>query len=170
MEKTSEYLIVDLWSFILFPVVFLFGGLILLFFQEYMPATFACGFAFLLLLCQLIWRKKLFAKISITEKGVVVFYKKEIIKAMKWEEIKDGMVNINSANLIILISDKEYDINAKSGKQFIAKNNHGISLNFAIKYVYEEMSKYLKKIPVKLKNFDKLPIETQTILREMMSK
>lgn len=64
----------------------------------------------------------------------------------------------------IMISNEKYDDNAKPGKEFIKKNNHGIILNLSIKYIFAMLCKYFNKIPVPVKKFSQLPLKTQKML------
>lgn len=164
--NTSVYKIKDLWSIVLLPIVILFGGGILFFLQEIVPATIVCAVSFAISIFEIICRKQLFARITISEKSVMIFYKREILKEIKWTEIKDAMINLYMPEGGLLISTKQYDINAKPGKEFIEKNNHGIVLNFSQKYIFDELCKYFYNIPVKIKNFDKLPLEIQNTLKK----
>jgi len=116
---------------------------------------FSFGLILLLISPLIICRKTLFSKILITDESVTTFYRGKIIESIKWENIKDAMA-VSDAGGHISISTKEYNVNAKKGKELVA-NNHGMPLNLSKRIILEATAYNFKKIPVPIKDFDKLP-------------
>ena len=143
--KKAKYITNPYINFVLI-IVPLIGMLVSLIFKDMwgvilcLCLIFFCGF-FLILL-----RKTLFLKLLIDEKGFKTFYRGNIIKQLNWEDIQD----IKAKSNIIFFSDKPLYSDKeewKNGKEIFVR----INSKFVI-YLF----KYKDKIPVPIKDLDKL--------------
>lgn len=79
------------WLFIVFPIIPFILGIILIPLQWRVTLLFI-GLALLFGIPVIIWRKFIFGKISLDEKGVSEIYKNKIISQINWEEMKKVLV------------------------------------------------------------------------------
>lgn len=148
--KNPEYIIRPYLylSIILIPFIL---ALILLVLSEFFAAIVTFFISILFLVPFVILRKKFFAKLIINDQGLTVFYKNNIIKQIKWEDIKAAIVIPTSHGFQISFFDhKLYDGKNKW------KNSDGIFVNLNSNFALP-LYKYINKLTVDLQNVEKLP-------------
>lgn len=130
---------------IILPIV---GGIVTLCFKEYIGCIVCFGISIIFCIPLIIFRKRFFLKMIVDEQGIRTCYRKNIIKDIEWEKIKDALAVNNSHGGYIILSDKNLYTGKDSWKNskeiFIMMNS-----DFAI-----EFYKYKDKVSVPIKNIN----------------
>ena len=96
----------------------------------------------------------------IDEEGFKIFYRGNITKQLKWENIKEARAYIDGYGGLIIFSDKPL----YEGKERW-KNSKEIFVRMNSKFVIY-LFQYKDKIPVPIKDLDKLPKSIQERLQK----
>lgn len=148
--KKAKY-ITNPYIYLLMIALPLLCGIIVLFFGEFYGAIVCFVIALLFTLPIIIFRKKFFSKMIINEYGIKVYYKHIVIKEILWKNIKEAQATLTSHGGQITFTDTSFYTGKEKWKNwnFIFVN---LNSEFAI-----ELYKYKSKIPVPIKDLDKLP-------------
>lgn len=144
-------------SIIFFAIVV---GIVVLFYKEISGAIACFCIALFWGIIFICLRKTFLSKMLIDEYGFKMFYMGNIIKQLNWEDIKDIKVRPNIKGGLIFFSNQplyEGKEEWKNSKEFFVRVNS----NFAI-YLF----KYKDKIPVPIRDFNKLPKSIQERLQK----
>lgn len=159
--KKAVYIIPSIFTLFVFPILCLASSIILFVIKEIYPGLACIIMAFVLFLLLFIYRRWLFAKIYIDENKILIFYHKNIINEIKWEEVKEVLATKNNLSGSLSFSSKlgTFDDIKKSWSD---KSIIRISLDSTPgKYIIENIN----KIKVPIKNIESLPVVIRNKLK-----
>ncbi len=128
-------------------LIIIIDTIILLCFKEFWGALLGFCFAILLAIPLIVFRKFFFKKMLLNETGAYLSYRDKILRAVKWEDVKE----IQYRSGIFTLSDKPL----YTGKEKY-KNTFEINILTNSKFIIE-FYKYAYKIPVPIKEINKMP-------------
>lgn len=139
------------FSYLSLVLFFLICFIILMIFKEYWGGIISLAFGFLVAIPFIIFRKQVLKKMLINETEIVVYYKNQIVKKLKWVDIKYAQYQNDPHGHIFTLSDKPlYE------KREAYKNIDEINIRTNSKFIIE-FYKFAYKIPVPIKEIDKMP-------------
>lgn len=148
--KKEKY-ITNPYIYIMMIALPVLSGIICLICKEFYGSIVCFIIALVYSLPFVIFRRKFFSKMIIDENGIRVFYKHNVIKELLWENIKEVQATPTSHGGQISFTDTSF----YRGKEKW-KNWDGIFVNLNSDFAIE-LYKYKDKIPVEIKDLDKLP-------------
>ena len=158
--KKEKYIVNHFLTLALIIIFFGFSAIVLIICKEYWAGIFSIISGFLLASPYIFMRKIAFAKMLINEEGFKIFYRGNIIKQLKWEDIKDVKAIPDGYGGTIFFSDKPL----YEGKERW-KNSKEISVRMYSKFAIY-LFQYKDKIPVPIRDLDKLPKSIQEKLQK----
>ena len=123
-------------------------------------SLFCFGLALLWCVPTIVLRKSLFKKILITEDGIKTFYRANIIKSIKWEEIVETRI-VFAFNPYICFSKGK--LIEKPKRWQLPKHDSIVSVNLFSK-AGQEILRYKEKIKNSIKDIELLPKHWQKAL------
>lgn len=148
--KKPKYISVPFF-YSIYPLIGFVGGIVMIFYNEISGAIFCFLGGIFFAVPLIIFRKLFFKKMIIDEEGIKTYYRKTIIKDLKWEDIKESKVNPGN-KVQILFTDTTFH----TGKESY-KDTFGIFVNIGNPTFGKALYKYADKIPVPIKDIDRLP-------------
>ena len=162
--KKPKIMYNDYLTYIVFIVTMLLTILIFLVVKEWELAL--VFFSFIISATILLYSNKRLAlmKLLINEKGLTKYCKKTVLKELKWGDIKDAVI-VNGRQMVLSDTPIEYEpiYDLNNDKNFIINIYR---LGKIQTYIFKELCRYNNKIPVKIRNIDKLPPEIAELLKQ----
>ena len=151
MEE-SKFISNPLWYLIMLSL-FVICGIITLIFEEFGGAI-ACFVIALLFSLPLIFLKKyFFAKMLINEQGIKIYYGKNILRELNWQDIIFAQIEPTAKGFEFLLSDKVDNLNNAKWQNWDI-----ISINFSSNLILE-IYNYKDKINIPINKLEILPID-----------
>ena len=161
--KKPVYCVPQVILFFLFPMVFVLGGMVLILLHEYYYSILGFGLALLIGLMIFFGRKMILAKIFVDENGIKITYREQVVKQILWEEIKDAQALCVQGGQIVFAKDT-YILSTQKLRLENQKKIFFIRLDQ--KSPANALYLYKDKIPVPIRDLDKLPKEIKEKLKQ----
>lgn len=132
---------------IILPII---SSIIVLLYKEYAGAIVCFCMGVLFAIPYIIFRKKFFAKMIIDDEGFKIYYRKQIVRELKWKDIKDAQAIPTSYGGHIFFANKPLYTGKESWK-----NTYEIFVRCNSNFIVE-LYKHKDKIPVPIRDLEKL--------------
>ena len=109
-------------------------------------------------------RKQLFAKILIDEHGIKMFYRKVATRQIEWKEIQGAQAML--ANEVQIFFAKDRDI-LSTQKKRLERAKEMFIVRLGAKAQAQALYQYKDKIPVSIRDLDKLPKRAKHIQEKL---